>query len=714
MKKILAVIIYCLLSVACCLADEGMWLPTLLKSMNESDMQKLGCKLTADQIYSVNKSSLKDAVLLFGGGCTGEVISDQGLLITNHHCGYGQIQSHSSVEHDYLTDGFWAKDKKDELKCPGLTVSFVVRIVDVTSKVLEGIAGDITEAKRDSILAVRIKAIEKDSVVGTHYNARVRQFYYGNEFYLFIMETFKDVRMVGAPPESIGKFGGDTDNWIWPRHTGDFSLFRIYADKDNKPADYSADNVPFKPRHFLPISLKGVEENDFTMVFGFPGRTQEYLPSSAVEMTQKVSNPIKIKARAKRLSIWQEDMLQSASVRIKYSSKYVGVSNAYKKWTGEIAGLERIDGIGMKQAQEKLFLERISKNPAWNKKYSGLLSDFSIAYIRLTPYQKAVDYFNETVGIVEIIRYANGFAALEKAKGDELVKKVETFKTSAKAFFKDYNASTDKKLFAGMLKMYYQDVDKTMHPEFITNAESKFKGNYDKYAQEIFESSIFSSETKVMELLDGYTEDQAKTIQKDPAYVLARNAFMFYETNIQPQYALIVDGLNKLNREYMAAQREVLTEKKYYPDANSTLRVSYGKVKGYEMKDGVKCSFNTTLEGIMEKEDSTNTEFVVPKRLKELYMTKDYGKYAGKDGKLHVAFVGTNHTTGGNSGSPVIDAEGNLIGVNFDRNWEGTANDIKYNSDRGRNIVLDIRYALFVIDKFAGAGNLIQEMKIIQ
>lgn len=713
MKKLLAVFACCVLSVAYCSADEGMWIPSLLKSLNESDMQKLGCKLTAEQIYSINKSSLKDAVVNFGG-CTGEMISPEGLLITNHHCGYGQIQAHSTVEHDYLTNGFWAKDKPSELKCSGLTVSFVIRIVDVTAKVLEGISPDLAETKRDSILAIRIKNIERDSVAGTHYKGMVRQFYYGNEFYLFVQEVFTDIRMAGAPPESIGKFGGDTDNWIWPRHTGDFSLFRIYAGKDNKPADYSPENVPFKPRHFLPISLKGISENDFAMVFGFPGRTQEYLPSSAVELIQKVSNPIKIKARQKKLSIWQEEMVKSPTVRIQYASKYAGVANAYKKWTGEIFGLERINGIGMKQAQEKIFQDRVSKSPGWSQKYGGLLSDFSIAYIQITPYQKAVDYFAETIGGVEILRYANGFHNLLTAKPEELEKKVEAFKKNANNFFKDYNAATDKRLFAAMVKMYAEDVEASMQPDMLASAQAKYKNGFEKYADEIFENSIFTSEAKVAGLLNDYTAEKAKVIEKDPAYVLARNAFVFFDTKIKPKYTSLMDGLNKLNREYMAAQRIVLTEKKYYPDANGTMRVAFGKIGGYDGRDGVKYMLSTTLDGIMEKEDSTNAEFIVPKKLKELYRSKDYGRYAGKDGRVNVAFVTNSHTTGGNSGSPVIDAEGNLIGVNFDRNWEGTANDIKYNSERGRNIVLDIRYALFVIDKFAGASHLIKEMKIIQ
>lgn len=691
-----------------------MWIPSLLKALNETDMQKMGCKLSADEIYSVNKSSLKDAVVHFGGGCTGEMISGEGLLITNHHCGYGQIQSHSSVEHDYLTNGFWAMNKKDELPCKGLTVTFIVRIVDVTAKMLEGVSGDIPETKRDSIIQARSKKVEKESVEGTHYTGKVHPFYYGNEFYLFVLETFRDVRMAGAPPESIGKFGGDTDNWIWPRHTGDFSLFRVYADKDNKPAEYSADNVPFKPRHFFPISLKGVEENDFAMVFGFPGRTTEYLPSPAVELIQKVSDPIRVKARTVRLGVWDEGMKKDAKVRIQYASKYAGVSNYHKKWAGEIHGLERAEGIKVKQEIEKTFQDMVSKNPEWNKKYGNLLSDFKNVYDKLTPYQKVVDYFSETINAIEIIRYATSFKSLIDTKPEELSKKLETLKANTKSFFKDYNIETDKKLFVAMLKMYYENVDKSMHPDLFATIHGKYKGNYNKYAEMIYKKSIFSSGQKVNELLNGYSSDNNKTIQKDPAYVLAQSAYGFFKTKVQPQYNGLLDNVSRLQRDYMYALKVVMPEKKYYPDANSTLRISYGKIEGYEGMDGVTLKYYTTLDGIIEKEDSTNEEFIVPKKLKELYQKKDYGQYADKNGKIIVAVTSSQHTTGGNSGSPLIDASGNLIGVNFDRNWEGTANDIIYDDIQGRSIILDIRYTLFVIDKFAGATNLINEMKIIR
>lgn len=713
MRKSFLTILCSLCSALVLLAEEGMWIPSLLKSLQPS-MQKLGCKLTAEDIYNINKSSLKDAIVHFGGGCTGSMISEEGLLITNHHCGYGQIQSHSSVENDYLTNGFWAYNKKEELPCKGLTVTFIIRIEDVTSRILEGVSDDMSEAQRDSVIQARSKKIEKEATDGTHYTARVRSFYYGNEFYLFVMEVFKDVRMVGVPPESIGKFGGDTDNWIWPRHTGDFALFRVYADKNNKPAEYAPDNVPFKPRYFLPISLKGVQENDFAMVFGFPGRTTEYLPSMGVELIQKVSNPISVKARKERLAIWETDMKKDAKVRIQYASKYAGVSNYYKKWTGEIRGLKRANGIILKQNIEKSFQERVSQNPEWNKKYGSLLADFKTAYTKFTPYQKIVDYFTETIFAVEIIRYASRFvAAVNATSKEDRKEKLENLKKGIDGFYKNFNPPTDKKLFAAMLRMYYENVDKNMHPEFYKIVEKKYKGNFEKYAEDVYKKSIFTYHTKIRDALNSF-EWEPKKIQSDPAYMIAKTAYYdFFEKRIEPEYNDIENEITRLQRKYIKALMEVMPEKKYYPDANGTMRVSFGKIEGYEGNDGIILKYYTTLDGVMEKEDSTNSEFIVPKKLKELYQKKDYGQYADKNGKIIVAIVSSQHTTGGNSGSPLIDAHGNLIGVNFDRNWEGTANDIIYDDNQGRSIIVDIRYVLFVIDKFAGATNLINEMKIV-
>lgn len=718
-KKILLPVLFAfthLISVA----DEGMWLPILLKELNEADMKNMGMKLSAEDIYSINKSSLKDAVVHFNGGCTAEMISSQGLMLTNHHCGYSQIQSHSSVKNDYLTNGFWAMSKEEELANPGLVATFIIRMEDVTKRVLEGVSSAMAESKRDSIIAKNIAAIEKSSVEGTHYEAKVKPFYYGNEYYMFITETFKDVRLVFAPPSSIGKYGGDTDNWMWPRHTGDFSVFRIYADKDGKPAEYSKDNVPFKPRHHFPISLKGVEEGDFTMVFGFPGRTSEYLTSYAVDMTMNVSNPAKIKLRDTRLAIMDGDMKASDETRIKYAAKYASVSNYHKKWMGETRGLKKLDAITVKQEFEKKFQDRVNANPEWKKNYGSLLTDFSTLYKKMDKPQRSYDYFIEAVLAVEAIRYAGGFSKLadlshkKETKPEDVSKEAERLRAGSIRYFKDYNVATDKKLFVAMLKMYYWNIDKSQHPEIFKLVEKKYKGSFEKYADDIYLKSMFVSEEKIAAFLTGYSAGDVKKMEKDPAYLLMQSAYDNYRKNVLPEYTKLNEEVNKLTRTYMHALREVMPEKKYYPDANSTLRVSYGKIQGYEPQDGVKYDYYTTMDGLMEKADPNNDEFKVSEKLIELYEKKDYGQYAHKDGGLRVCFAASNHTTGGNSGSPVIDADGNLIGTNFDRSWESTMSDIMFDPERCRNIVLDVRYTLFVIDKFAGAKHLVDEMTIVK
>ncbi|MDQ3191478.1 MAG: S46 family peptidase [Bacteroidota bacterium] len=711
-------------------ADEGMWLPLLLKQLNESDMQSRGLKLSAEDLYSVNKSSLKDAIVHFGGGCTGEVISGEGLMLTNHHCGYGQIQSHSSVKNDYLTDGFWAKSRDEELVNPGLTATFIIRMEDVTQSVLQGVLANMSETLRDSIIAHNSKNIEREAIKGTHYEAKIKPFYNGNEFYMYITETFRDVRLVGAPPSSIGKFGGDTDNWMWPRHTGDFAVFRIYANKENKPADYSTENVPFIPRHFFPVSLKGVEKGDFTMVYGFPGRTNQYLTSYAVENIMNVSNPAKIKIRTTRLDIWDKEMKKSDEVRIQYAAKYASVSNYHKKWIGENRGLKKLNAIETKKNFEEKFTDRLAENPDFGTKYGTLLSDYKNLYQQLDKVQKPYDYFVEAVMAVEIIKLANIFIPIAESgtntalTKEELEKLLEKLEASAKGHFKNYNATADKKVFAALLSMYQQDVDKSSHPEIFKTIEKKHKGDFNKYADFVFENSIMASPEKLYAFLDeqqaavkkdgNYTKKASKTIATDPAFELMMSFLNNYRTVIHPEIARINDEVNRLNRTYMQALREVIPEKKYYPDANSTLRVTYGKVDGYEPIDGVEYIHYTTLSGIMEKENPEIDEFVVPAKLKELYKNKDFGQYADKNGELRIAFIASNHTTGGNSGSPVIDGNGYLIGTNFDRNWEGTMSDIMYDPERVRNISVDIRYTLFVIDKFAGAGYLLDEMKIIK
>ncbi len=699
-------------------ADEGMWLPLFLKALNEADMQSKGLKLTADDIYNINKSSLKDAIVHFGGGCTAEIISDKGLMLTNHHCGYGQIQAHSTVENDLLTNGFWAKSQEEELPNPGLTATFIIRMEDVTAKVLSNVTENMNDADRDKKIAENIALITKEATKDTHYGAYIRPFYYGNEYYMFVTETFRDVRLVGAPPSSIGKFGGDTDNWMWPRHTGDFSIFRVYANKDNKPADYSKDNVPYQPKYVIPISLKGIEQGDFTMVYGFPGRTSEYLTSFAVDMIQNVSDPAKVKIREAKLAVLDKDMKASDKVRIQYSAKYASIANYWKKWDGERNGLKKADAINKKKLFEQDFLLKVNTDDVAKAKYGSLMSEFENKYKSFSSLNNQRDYFIEAILGIEAINYAFSYTTVVDAlssgkKSSEIQKDIDRLKNASKGFFKDFNAATDEKVCAALLKLVYTDLPKNQQAAIFSEIEKKYKGDFNKYANTIYAKSIFSSEEKINKALDDM-DGNYKKILKDPIYLLMQSCYAKFSNDILPQYNSLDFEITKLNRTYMKAMRELITTKKYYPDANSTLRVTYGKVDGYYPKDGVKYNFYTTIEGIIEKENPSVDEFIVHPKLKELYAKKDYGQYATKNGELPVAFCASNHTTGGNSGSPVFNGNLELIGTNFDRNWEGTMSDIFYNPDQVRNIILDVRYTLFVIDKFAGAGYLLNEMKIIK
>jgi hypothetical protein len=697
--------------------DEGMWLPMLLNQLNETEMQNKGMKLTAEDIYSVNQSSLKDAIVSFGGFCTGEMISPEGLLLTNHHCGYGQVQAHSTVENDYLTDGFWAKTREQELPNPGLTATFIVRMDDVTKQILAGTEGAKTEVEREAVIQRNIAKVGKEATAGTHYNAVIRPFFYGNEYYMYITETFKDVRLVGAPPSSIGKFGGDTDNWMWPRHTGDFSLFRVYAGPNNEPAEFSPNNKPYKPKHHLPISLKGVQKGDFTLVFGFPGRTNEYLTSQAVKELYEVSNPAKINIRETKLNILDKDMKASDEVRIKYAAKYASIANYWKKWIGENRGIQKANAIEEKQKLEQQFSCWVAADPARQQKYGNLLAEFEKNYKALEGITISRDYINEAAFGVEIVKLANNFTALQrllakKAPHQEIDAQVQKLETFASSFFKDYNAPSDKKVFAALLSLYYNNIDRKLHPEAFNTVRTKYKGDFGKYAEDVFSKSAFASEAGVKKLLaDAKTGKNA--IQDDPAFVLASSVADYYSKNVMPTYATVNDNLNLLYRTYMTGLREMQQDKIFYPDANSTLRVAYGVVEPYEPVDGVHYKYYTTLEGIIEKAASGAAEdYAIPARLRELYEKKDYGRY-GMNGEMPVAFIASNHTTGGNSGSPVINANGQLIGTNFDRNWEGTMSDIVYNPDQVRNISVDVRYMLFIVDKFAGAGHLVEEMTLV-
>jgi len=699
-------------------ADEGMWLPQLLNAMNIKDMKKNGLKLTAEQIYSVNKSSLKDAIVQFAGGCTAEIVSDQGLILTNHHCGYSAIAYHSTVEKDYLTKGFWAMNKNEEVYTPNLTATIIQRIEDVTTKVLKGITATSTEAIKDSITKANIKAIEKEAVTGTHYESFIRPFFYGNEYYLFVVETFKDVRMVGAPPSAIGKFGGESDNWMWPRHNADFSVFRIYANKDNKPAEYSADNVPYKPKNVIPISIKGYNKGDFTMVYGFPGRTQEYLSSYAVDMIMNESDPLKVSLREKRLNIMNLDMLQSDAVRIAYADKYASVANYYKKWMGEMNGLKKYDAVAKKQLFEKQFNDAINADPVKKEKYGNIFPQLQKIYAEYKVLNKQVDYYSECLMTIEAFVYARSYITLiaelnKKQKGtiNTFDKTVSEFKKLA--FFKGYNKPTDIKICEAMLNEYIKGVPSNSRPYVLDSFIVVHNNDVKKITEFLFSNTNFVDKEKAESMLNDF-EKFSQLFERDPVYLLTKAIVKYYTTSVFPQFQYDEREINELQKLYIQGQKEVFKNKKFYPDANSTLRVSYGKVNNYIPKDGVEYNYYTTLDGIMEKYIPKDEEFDVPAKLKELYEKKDYGQYANKDGKLQVAFTASNHTTGGNSGSPVFNAKGQLIGTNFDRNWEGTMSDIMYNPNQCRNITLDVRYTLFIIDKFAGAGYLLNEMKLVK
>jgi len=714
-KKYLSLSIALCFSVSITLADEGMWIPLLI-GKNISDMQAKGCKLSAEDIYSANKSSLKDAVVMFGGGCTGEVISSAGLVLTNHHCGYGAIQRLSSVEKDYLVNGYAAMNKEEELPSPGLTVMFIVRIEDVTKQILDSLSEGMTESERTQKITTVSSAIEKQATKDTHYDAKVRSFYYGNEFYLFVTETFKDIRLVVAPPSAIGNFGGETDNWIWPRHTGDFSLFRIYANKENKPAEYSKENIPYTPKKYFTISLKGINENDFAMVYGFPGRTTEYIPASAVNMIVNTTDPSRVSIRDVRLKIMNDGIHISDTVRLKYSPKYKGIANGYKKWQGEMIGIKSFDGLKKKNDFEKQFLQWVNENNERKKKYGNVLHQLDSLYSLLRPLGRFTDYNNEAAWGVEILGLANSFNDLislgknDTAKQETLNVAAEKMKKNVEGFFKDYDERVDKEMFGALLSIYRDSLKPEQLPDYFKEMNQKFKQDMYRFSEYVFAKSIFASKEKILALLGKFNKSAARKIENYVAFKLAQSVSENYSKQTTTLQSLNAN-IAILMRTYMAAQREMQTGKNFYPDANSTLRIAYGNIKGYKPNDGATYLFKTTSEGIKEKSRLPNEEFSAPEKLLTLFEKKYFGMY-GENNTLPICFLTTSHTTGGNSGSPVINATGELIGTNFDRVWEGTMSDIMYSPDRCRNISVDIRYTLFIIDKFSGAGYLLNEMNV--
>ncbi|MBO5499862.1 MAG: S46 family peptidase [Bacteroidales bacterium] len=704
MKRKLIIIISAFMAIFTASADEGMWLPSLI-SQRIADMQEKGFRLSAEDIYSVNQASLKDAVVLFGRGCTGELISPEGLLLTNHHCGYGQIQKHSSVEHDYLKDGFWAMSRAEELPNPGLSVSFLERMEDVTDIILKGYEPGMSEDQRVEIVRNNSNAlIDEVTKEGKGLRATVEALYYGNQYFLFLYRQYEDVRLVGAPPSSIGKFGGDTDNWMWPRHTGDFSMFRIYADKDNNPAPYSEDNVPYRPKKYFRISTKGVQEGDFTFIYGFPGSTKEYIHSEGVRYIEEIGDPHKINLRTLRLDIMNKYQAQSQKVRIQYSSKNANVSNAWKKWQGEVKGIKKMKTVQTKQEFEKAF-----DRWAQGGEFAGVTDKIAGIYKELEPYQFATDYYSETVRTVEIANFAMSIARLFVQEDSTMTFDSAKAAALAEAFYKDWYLPIDKESFVAVMNEYDKNVPADFKPEYYKEKLASY-GSIDAWAENIFTNSIFTDQSKVVAL----TAEDKDMVTADPATEFFNEFLKWYYADILPVTTRLNQELQLAYRDYMRGQmvycRTQRIPKAFYPDANLTLRVAYGHIKGYSPADGVYYTPSSTIKGIMEKDNPDIFDYNIPQRLRDIYATKDYGRWADASGEVPVCFIATNHTTGGNSGSPVINADGDLIGLNFDRVWEGTMSDIVFDPEICRNIALDVRYVLFTIDKIGEADYLFEEM----
>ena len=713
-----SLVAFCLLLVMAARADEGMWLPLFLQQLNEKQMKSMGMKISANDIYNINKGSLKDAIVSLGGFCTGEVISEQGLVLTNHHCGFDAIQNHSTLERNYIRDGFWARNKGEEIPNPGLFVTFIIRIEEVTKSALEGVKPGMTEQERQSTIDKNIAALRSGVKKEAFQDYFVRSFFEGNQYFLFVTETYKDVRLVGAPPSAIGNFGKDTDNWMWPRHTGDFSMFRIYAGKDNKPAEFSENNVPYKPKKALSISLDGMKEGDFTMVFGFPGRTTQYLHSSAVEQIVKVNDPAKIAIRDKALGVIDGFMRRDEQIKIQYAAKYASISNAWKKWQGEVLGLTSTNAVAKKKAYEAEFQKRVNANPAFKEQYGTLLGDLESAYGELNKYGLARDYYTETMSRIEAFALGsriNSLAGIKQKNGDKAFKDAvpKTIETLGE-LYKEYSPAVDMKLFEVLMQKFTKDQpEEFLAPELITLAKT-YQYDFAKMADDFYNNvDLLNNGAKVLANLQANPDLVLMANDLNKANQLFLQLNSHYAASVTKKLSGIQARVNQLQRTYMKAQMEVMKEKKFYPDANSTLRVTYGKVKGYQPRDAVKFDFYTYLDGVMDKYKPGDYEFDVPEKLRTLYKNKDFGQY-GKNGKMPVCFIAMNHTTGGNSGSPALDANGNLVGLNFDRAWEGTMSDINYDPSICRNIMVDIRYVLFIVDKYAGAGHLVQEMKLVR
>ncbi len=698
--------------------DEGMWLPILLGN-NQTEMMAKGCKLTAEQIYSINNSSIKDAIVWFGGGCTGEVMSNEGLVFTNHHCGYGSINElrfNKGKNRDLLEDGYWAKSKAEEISAPGLSVAFVREMRDVSELVQSKLKG-VSETERATKLQEIYKALIADATKENKYEGLIREFFSGNAYYLFLMERYTDLRLVGTPPWSIGKFGGETDNWMWPRHTGDFSIWRIYANKDNKPAKYAADNVPYQPKHFLPVSIKGYKPGDFTMIMGFPGSTKRYEFSKGIQYRTDIFDPHAVAERKIRLDEWKVAMNESKENNQRLNASWAGLANYWKNWDGEKRDLLKNNTAETKRIQEAEFEKWAANKP----EYSSIIADMNALYNSYLPISIQIPLtLNEGLMAAKLASLALSFSALDTmlTKNDTagIRKMVTQLKANDSTIYSTFIASADKRIFGRLLDYYYQNCPAEQRLEFINNLISKYKGatplaSFQKYADMVYSKSLFGSKEKFDAFLANPT---LKKLRKDPAYIHISAIYSNYLTKYKPAIDLFNAKYSTLNRLYIKGLMEMQKGKAFYPDANSTMRLTYGAIEDYDPKDAVKYMYYTTLDGAIEKYIPGNEEFNLPKELIDLYNKKDYGRYAMKDGKMPIAFLTNNDITGGNSGSPVLNAEGELIGLAFDGNWEAMSGNYNFDPKLKRTICVDVRYVLFCIDKLGGATNIINELKITQ
>lgn len=689
-------------------ADEGMWLPLTIKEAIYGDMKKLGLQLTPEQIYSVNGSSLKDAIVSLGGFCTGEIISRQGLLLTNHHCAESSIQSHSSVDHDYLEEGFWAQTMEDELPNPGLYARFLVRMEDATKKVLSGVKDSMSQEERKSLIDAAINRLAKEATEGTTYNAEVKPVLEGNQYYLFVYETYPDVRLVGAPPGGIGYYGGETDNWTWPRHTGDFALFRVYMSPDGKPAEFSPENIPLKPKHHLPISLKGYSEHDFAMIMGFPGSTKRYATSFSLELAINQTNPELIRIMDVRQNILKEAMQKDEETRIQYHSKFFRISNALKYYRGQTKGIIDQKVIEKRKELEARFQQWVDQRKSRKESYGNALPNISQAYDEIKKFNPAMVYDRYASYLIESVSFSNSFyplaSILSAENMEEQVKQaIAQARGEAVEFFSDYRPEIDKQVFAALMQLYSEQISDELKPVFLRE-----RRNFRVWADSVYGVSIFTDKARLMSFLD---DPSAEKLLSDPVYKIGQQLMDHY-MEIRGKTTQAQNMLDEGNRLFVKGLMEMQPDKRFYPDANSTMRLTYGTILGYSPADGIIYKHYTTMEGLAAKDKPGDEEFDVPDRLIDLYRQDDFAPYF-KERPVKLNFLSNNDITGGNSGSPVMNASGELIGIAFDGNWEAMSSDIAYIPDLQRTISVDIRYVLWVIDKFAGARHLIDEMTLV-